>query len=167
MKSHLILQTICLLTSIICLGLPYFVAGYWPIVPFFLSMAAFWTLMKERSVFWSTSILLSFLALRAAVGMLANLSAVLMLVACTAALAWWDLANFRYGLVIGQPPETTLPLERDHLQSLGMTICAGLMLVLIGSSLDLKISFPGMVLLVVFAIGCLMYAAHSILKKNI
>lgn len=167
MKSHLILQTLCLLTSIICLGLPYIVAGYWPIFLFFPSMAAFWILMKKKSVFWSTSILLSFLALLAAVGMLANLSTPLMVIACTAALAWWDLANFRHSLVIGQLPETTLLLERDHLQSLGITICAGLMLVLIGSSLDLQISFPGMVLLVVFAIGCLMYAVHSILKKNI
>jgi hypothetical protein len=167
MKSHFIIQIICLLISTGCLGIPYLVAGYWPVALLFLAMVAFRIPMTKKSIFLSTSIFLSVFALLAAVGMLVSLSTPLMIIACIAALAWWDLANFRHSLVIGQPPETTLLLERDHLQSLGITVCAGLMLVFIGSYLDLRISFPGMVLLVVFAIGCLTYAMHSILKKNV
>lgn len=167
MKNHLIIQRICLLTSITCLGFPYILAGEWLIMPFFLAMVGFWIITKKRSVFWAASTLLSAFVLLAAIGMLANLSTLLMLVACTAALAWWDLANFGQSIVIGQPPETTLRLERAHLQSLVLAISAGFVSAFASSYLNLQISFLGMVLLVVFTIGCLTYAVQSVAKKDI
>ena len=167
MKNRLIIQRICLLTSIPCLGFPYILAGEWLIMPFFLAMVGFWIIMKKRSVFWRASVLLSGFVLLAAIGMLANLSTLLMLVACTAALAWWDLATFGQSKVVGQPPETTLLLERAHLQSLGLVISADFMLAFVSSYLNLQISFLGTVLLVVFTIGCLTYTVRSVVKKNI
>lgn len=89
-----------------------------------------------------------------------------MVLACIAALAWWDLTNFRQSIVLDQPHETRLPLERDHLQSLVLAISAGLIISFLGSSLNLQISFLGMILIVVFAIGCLTYAMHGLVKKN-
>ena len=167
MKNHLIIQRICLLTSIICLGFPYILAGEWLIMPFFLAIVVFWIIMKKRSVFWSASILLSGFVLLAAIGMLANLSTLLMLVACTAALAWWDLANFAQSKVVGQPPESTGLLEKAHLQSLALAATAGLVLALATSYFNLQISFLGTVLLVLFTVGCLMYAMQSLVKKNV
>jgi hypothetical protein len=167
MKNHLIIQRICLLTSITCLGFPYILAGEWLIMPFFLAMVGFWIIMKKRSTFWSASILLSAFVLLAAIGMLANFSTFLVLVACTAALAWWDLTDFSQSIVVGQPPETTLLLERAHLQPLGLVISAGFILAFVSSYLNLRISFLGTVLLVVFTTGCLTYAVQSVVKKNI
>ncbi len=161
------IQGLCLLTSITCLGFPYLLAGKWLIIPVFLAMIGFWIIMKKWSAFWSASILLSTFVLLAAMGMLANLSTLLMVVASTAALACWDLTNFSQSIVVGQPPEITLLLQRDHLQSLSLAICAGFMLAFISSYLNLRISFLGMIFLVVFAIGCLTYVVQSILKKNI
>ncbi len=167
MKNRLIIQRICLLTSITCLGFPYILAGEWLIVPFFLAMVGFWIITKKRSVFWAASTLLSTFVLLAAIGMLANLSTLLMLVACTAALGWWDLTNFSQSIVVGQPPETTLRLESAHLQPLGLVISAGFILAFVSSYLNLQISFLGTVLLAVFTIGCLTYAVQSVVKKDI
>ena len=166
MKSHPIIQRICLLTSIAALGLPFIFAEYWPIVLFFLAMAGFWFIMKKRSAFWSASIVFITFILLAGVGVLANLSTPLMIIACIAALAWWDLTNFRRSIILGQPLETRLLLERDHLQSLVLAISAGLTLAFVSSYLNLQISFVGMVLIVGFTIGGLTYAMHT-LEKNI
>ncbi|HLO15546.1 MAG TPA: hypothetical protein VK206_12000 [Anaerolineales bacterium] len=113
--------------------------------------------LKNRSDFWLASILL-IMFLLAAVGMMANLSTPLMIIASTAALAWWDLTHFGQSIVIDQPFETRPLLERTHLQSLVLAISAGLILAFVSAYLDLQISFVGMVLLVVFTIGCLTYA---------
>ena len=167
MKSYVIIQTICLLASIICLGLPYVLAGDWLIMLFFLAMATFWILMKKRSVFWSASVLLLTFVFLAAVGVLANFSTPLMVIACTAALACWDLTNFGRSVVVGEPLETVLRLERHHLQSLGLAVSGGLILAFGSSYLSLQIPFLGMVILVLFAVGSLTYGLQSLIKKNI
>ncbi len=155
------------MTSITCLGFPYILAEEWLIMPFFLAVLGLWVIMQKRSVFWSASFLLSVLVFFAAIGMLANLSTPLMVIACTAALAWWDLADFAQSIVVGQPPESTRLLEKDHLQSLALAGTAGLVLALATSYFNLQISFLGTVLLVLFTVGCLMYAMQSLVKKNV
>ncbi len=167
MKNHLIIQRICLSTSILCLGLPYILAGEWLILPAFLAMAGFWVIVKKWSLFWSASSLLSVFVFLAALGMLANLSTLLMLIACTAALAWWDLATFGDSIVVGQSLETSAPLEKHHLQSLALAVSGGLILAVGSSYLDLQIPFIGIVLLALFATGCLIYTVQSMAKKNI
>ena len=119
------------------------------------------------SVFWSSSILLLVFVLIAVTGVMAEYSTLLMVVACTAALAWWDLANFEQSIVVSQPLETLFLLERHHLQSLAMAVSGGLILAFIGSFLNLQISFIGTVLLVSLAIGCLTHALLSLEKKNV
>lgn len=165
MQSHIILQRICLLVSVTCLGLPFLLVGNWLILPFFLAMAVFWIIMKKKSIFWSASVLLAIIVLLAAGGVMVNLSTPLMIVACTAALAWWDLTNFGQSLVSSQPPEITLSLERTHFQSLSLAVSAGLMLALTSSYLTLQIPFIGVMLLALLAIGCLLYGLQTLVKK--
>lgn len=152
--------------SITCLGFPYILAGEWLIMLFLVAMVGFWMMMKKRRIFGSASFLLSVFMFLAVIGMLENLSTVLMLVASTAALAWWDLADFAQSIVVGQPPETTLRLERAHLQSLASPGSSGLILALATSYFHLQISFIGAVLLVLFTVGCLIYAMQPLVKKN-
>lgn len=153
--------------SVTCLSFPYLLAGHWPIMLIFLVMAAFWRFLKKRSVFWSSSILLMVFVLIAVAGMMAEYSVLLMAVACTAALAWWDLANFEQSIVVNQPLETLFLLERYHLLSLAMAVSGGLILAFVGSFLNLQIPFIGTVLLVSLAIGCLTHALQSLEKKNV
>jgi hypothetical protein len=115
--------------------------------------------------FWSASIVFITFILLAGVGVLAKLSTPLMVLACIAALAWWDLTNFRQSIVLRQPLETRLLLERDHLQSLVLAISTSLILAFVSSYLNLQISFVGMILLVGFTIGCLTYAMHALVKN--
>jgi len=133
----------------------------------FMVMAAFWRFIKERSVFWSSSVLLMVFVFIAVAGVMAEFSTLLMAVACTAALAWWDLANFEQNIVVSQPLETLFLLERYHLQSLAIAVSGGLILVFVGSFLNLQIPFIGTVLLVSLAIGCLTHALQSLEKKNV
>lgn len=166
MKSYMILQRICLLASVACLGIPYLLAGNWLIILFFLAMAGFWIFMKKRSASWTASILLVIFVLLAAGGVLANSPTPLMIVACTAALAWWDLTNFGESLVADQPPETIVLLERDHLQSLALAVSAGLILAIGSSYLDLQVPFIGTVFLGLLATGCFLYGLQPLVKKK-
>jgi hypothetical protein len=129
---------------------------------FFFAMAAFWVMAKKRSVTWSTSILLFIFVLLAVVGVLANLSTLLMVIGSAAALAWWDLTLFGQSTVIDQSLETRLLLERAHLQSLVLAISAGLILAFLSSYLNLQIPFLGMVILVLLAVGCLIYGLQTL-----
>lgn len=167
MTRHSVIQNISLLTSITCLSLPYILAGDWSILLFLLAMVVFWTFMRKRSVFWSASIVLLSSVLLAVAGMLANLSTPLIVIACTAALAWWDLANFGESITIGQPQETRASLEKHHLYSLALAVFSGLILTVVSSRLDLRIPFIGAVLLALFTIGCFTYAVRSLAKKNL
>jgi hypothetical protein len=166
MRSSSIIQIICLLTSISCLGFAYLLAGYWLILLLILIMATLRIVMRKWSLFWSATILFFCLVLLAVAGMLANLSTSLMLVACTAALAWWDLTNFGQSIPVGQPSGAEVLLEKYHLQSLALAVSGGVILAIASSYLNLQIPFIGTVLLVLCTIGCLTYAMQFLVKRR-
>ena len=166
MKRSLLLQWTCLLASITCLGLPHLLRGNGLLLLLLPGIAGFWAFLHKRSAFPSASALLVMFVVLAAGGVLAEVSTPLMILGCTAALAWWDLTSFRESLVPGQPLETTLPLEKAHLQALALAVSGGSSLALVSSALDFRIPFIGMAFLALLATGCLLYGLRSLAKKN-
>lgn len=163
MKLHAIIRNSCLVTAAVSLGTGYILGGYMLIVPVFLAMAIFWITMRRKRAFAAASSLLSISVLIAAIGMTLNLSTHLMILGCTAALVWWDLVHF----ITDTPPvETKVPLERYRLQSLAMAAFAGLFLALISSYIELQFPFGIMILLVLMAMGCLVYGIQYVIRNR-
>ena len=164
MKVHSIILNFCLVTSAGCLGAGYILGGYWLIMPIFLAMATFWVIMKKRSLFWSSSSQLMVYVVLATIGVTLNLSIYLMVVGCTTALACWDLTHFRDTMIDNPPFGTDARLERYRLQSLATAVLTGLFLALISMYINLQFPFGVMALLVLMAMGCLVYGVQYLVR---
>jgi len=141
-----IILTVCLIITTVCLGAGYILAGYWLILPVFLAMLLFWIFTKNQPVFITASSLLVVFVILAVIGITADLSLILMIVACIAALVSWDLMQFKY--------------------SLGLAAFAGLTLALISSYINMQFPFVLILLLVLTTVGGLIYGMQYILKKK-
>jgi hypothetical protein len=141
------------------LSLAFCLAGYWWIILAVLGMMLFWLLMKGRSIFRTSSALLSIFICLAVLGVTVDLAMPLLLIACAAALAGWDLTNFGQDLIGNQR------VEKDHLRSLGLAASTGLLLAFFSSSISLRIPFEVTWALVLTAVGSLIYGLQS-LRRN-
>ena len=165
MKTHSIILNTCLVTSAGCLIGGYISSGYLVIVPAFLAMAIFWLATKKHSTFWSASSLLLIYIFLAALGMILNLSILLMALGCTTALAWWDLSHFSQSIDNNSSRKVTASLERYHLQSLAAVIFISFILIFIISTFNLRLSFGSIVILSLIAMGCFTYGIHHLLRN--
>lgn len=166
MKSHSVLLVTCLLISSGCLAAGYILSGYWLILLAFPLMLIAWQLTYKRSTFVSASILLSGYVILASAGIIAGLSTVLMLIACTTALVSWELLQVNQN-VSGYPPgKINGVLEKQHLNSLALAASAGLTLSLISATLTLHLPFVVIALLVFMALGSLTYGMRHLMHKK-
>lgn len=165
MKRALIVNKACVATSTVCLSLAYILSGYWLIILFFLAMTLLWKLLKNGSLFRTSSTLLALFVVLAAVGVTLNLSTPLILIAGTAALTSWDLTNFVQSVTDNQPEEPKRRLESFHLRSLAVASSAGLLLSLIASYASFELPFGVTLLLVLIAMGGITYGLQSLAKN--
>ena len=167
MKSHSTLPIItCLAISSGCLAAGYILAGYWLIFLAFPLMSIAWLLTYKRSTFLSASILLSAYVILAAVGIIAELSSTLMVIACTVALASWDLLQVDQSASGYSPGKTNGVLEKYHLNSLALAVSTGLILSLISANISLQFPFVLIAILVLLAAGSLIYNMQYIVNKR-
>jgi len=148
------------------MGAGYAPVAFWLIMAVLLVMIFFWRVTKGRSAFWSASALLLVYIFLAILGVTVGLSLTLMVVGCIAALACWDLTHFDQAVAGGTPPGITVQLEKDRLRSLLVVSGASLLLVIISGYINLKFPFGVMVLLVLTAVGSLLYVVRLISRKN-
>jgi len=166
MTIRSIILTICLIISTLCLGAAYILAGYWLILPVFLAMLVFWIFTRNQPVFISASSLLVIFVILAAIGITADLSLILMIVACIAALVSWDLMQFNQSMVGNSLHKTSASLEKNHLYSLALAAFAGLTLALISSYINMKFPFILILFLVLMVMGCLAGSIQYIRVKK-
>jgi hypothetical protein len=168
MKSHstLLIIIACLAISSGCLAAGYILAGYWLIFLAFPLMSIAWLLTYKRSTYLSASILLSGYVILASVGIIAKLSSALMVIACTAALASWDLLQIDQSASRYSPGKTNGLLEKYHLNSLALAASTGLILSLISANISLQFPFVLIAILVLLAAGSLIYSMQHIVNKR-
>lgn len=165
MRRALILNKACAATATVCLSLAYLLSGYWLIILVFLAMTLFWMLLKNGSIFRTSSALLALFVVLAAIGVTLDLSTPLVLIAVTAALTSWDLTNFVESVTDNQREETKRRLEGFHLRSLAVASSAGLLVSLIASYASFELPFGVMLLLGLIAIGGITYGLQSLAKN--
>jgi hypothetical protein len=167
-NTHLIplILYACLMASVGTLGAGYLLAGYWWMIPLFFLLALFWGFTIKHPVLWISSSLLSTHVILAAIGIAAGFSQFFMIASCICALASWDLTMFDQRMDGNAARNTNASLGKRHLQSLVWATAIGLILVLFGYHLNLQLPFGVIVLLVLIALGCLIYGFSFILRKS-
>ena len=166
MKMHSIIAELCLAISALCLGAAYMPGRYWLIIPVLLVVILIRRITKKWPPFWISSGLLAVYIFLAAMGVAVNLPLQPILLGCVTALAGWELAGFERTMAGNSCPETGLPLEKHHLQSLAATSAAGLSLALISSYLDLDYPFGVTALLALMAMGGLTFGVQYLMEKK-
>jgi hypothetical protein len=153
----LLRRTISLTCSImcaLCLAAGYAVNGWGLAVMAGASTGLAWWLAHKRS---ATSLPLAAFVLSiawGAAGLLARAPAVLMILSATFALASWDLVLFDH--VLADNPISSAPtlalFQNRHYRSLALALGLGLLIVLVGRTIQVQISFVLIGLFVLLAL---------------
>jgi len=109
---------------------------------------------------WLPTVSLVFSTGLAAVGILSGVPPFLLTLGVMAALASWDLALVENSLRAG-PPQHTAFFEGGHLQSLGLAIGLGVLVVGAGRAVQLSLPFGVLILLVVLILICLDWLIYT------
>jgi len=166
MKYHSPILTICLTISTGCLVAGYVIAGYWLILPVLCVMPLFWIYTKSRSVFWSASSLLLIYIVLAAIGIIAGIPMMLMIIGCTTALASWDLTQLKQSILENARLKTGTSFEKYHLRSLALSLSAGIVLSFASVYINLQLPFGVIVFLTLLAISGLTYSVQFMKKRH-
>jgi hypothetical protein len=102
----------------------------------------------------------------AGIGIEADMSLILMIIGCAFALASWDLIHFKQSKVGNPFLKTKASMEKNHLQSLALAVFTGLLLAFLGSMIHLRLAFGVIVLLVLMAVGGIVYGLRIFMKKD-
>ena len=165
-SANSMLIIICLVISTGCLAAGYVLVGYWQTFLIFPLLLILWLLTYKQSSYLSASTCLIGYVILAAVGILLDIPISLMVIACVIALAGWELMLFSQSNKGNLPDNSDVLRKRYHLNSLALTVSAGLTLALISANISLRIPFVVIVSLVLLFVGCLVYAVQNVVKKK-
>lgn len=163
---YLVLIILCLTIATGCLTAGYIFAGYWQIVLLLPILLILWLLANKQSIYLSASIFLLGYVILAAVGILLDFSVGLMVFACVAALASWELLLFDQSNIDNLPDNSDFLRKKYHLTSLVIAISVGLILAIISANINLHIPFAIISLLVLVSMGCLIYSVQFVVGKK-
>jgi hypothetical protein len=166
MKLHSVIGTACTALSVICLGLAYMREGRWWILAVLAAMSIFWLAMKRWSLFGSASALLLIYLAAAATGVLTNLPVPLLVTGCTFALVSWDLALFSEKMETNPSSPLAALMERAHLRSLAGACGGGLLLALLSTAIHVDLPFIIVLLLVLLAVGGVVFGLRTLQKAG-
>ncbi len=138
--------------ALLCLLAGFGLKGYWEILFVIPALPLYWLLTRKVSPRLTASILFFIYILLVAAGLVAGMSAYLMLIGGSLALAAWEsaqfLSNFRGLSGDGAGPR----LEQLHNRSLLLAIGSGLLLGLLGLNVHVRLPFGAIVVLALVAV---------------
>jgi hypothetical protein len=97
----------------------------------FLLLAVLWLVAHFRKWYWFSSVALLVAIAAAAYGVWRGFPTVWMLLGAVGSLLGWDLSDFARRLSYASPMDDTRPLERRHLERVGIVAGLGLGLALL------------------------------------
>lgn len=115
----------------ISLAIGYGQGGASAYSPGFLLLAVLWLVAQVRKLYWFSSLALLIVIIAAAYGVWQGFPTVWMLLGSVGALLGWDLSDFARRLSYASPMDDTRPMERRHLERLGIVAALGLGLALL------------------------------------
>jgi hypothetical protein len=157
--------------SVVCLAAGYWIAGKWIGALIAILVGPAWLFARNNTDPW-----LPFICLLASVGLavagrLLGASFWLMIFGSALALAVWDLIYLDTALGKNSFGEQTRRYENKHIQSLVLALCFGLIVVLFGRFLSIRVPFIVLMLLISFTLFALdrvwVYIKRTGCKKEI
>ena len=149
----------------VSLAAAFFTPGQWPGIVVAIGIAALWFYFRKRNNRWLLhGFLLAALTLAAAATTNGGLP-VPAIIGAGFAVMTWDLHQLTLDLRDSPLKESTRRFERQHLQTMGLALAAGITIALVGRMLSLKPPFiliVVMVLLVLFGL----YRMWSVFTKT-
>ena len=152
MTTQKTLFFICLIISAGCLAGGYGIAGQWLGAVIAILAGFAWLLAPRYPSSWLPHICLSVSVGLSVIGLLTGTLSWLMICGSGFSLAAWDLVFLDAGLKSSSSDEQTRHYENKHLQVLILTLVLGLMIALIGRTINLEIPFMVMLLLATLVI---------------
>jgi len=146
------ISMLCILFGTAVLFWTYLQAGYWLAASGLTIVGLTWLAAQRRNIAWFSTWGLFIFSIAAAVGILLDLPAFLMILGALSGLMAWDLVAFHQRLSFAAPTDNTMTLERRHLYWLSLAALSGLILSTIAGMIDLQLSFFLTVLLVLIAV---------------
>jgi len=140
--------------------------GYGPCSGLLVLAGAGWLLAQQRKMVGLESLFLFGFVISAGIGFWLQAAGWLMLLGVVAALGAWDLYTFLLRLGKAQRVEFNSGLGRAHIRRLGLVEIAGLLVGLIGLTLQLDITFWWQILLIFVAVPGLSYIVYRIRKET-
>jgi hypothetical protein len=143
---------ICLVVSMLCLVAGYIIAGLWIGAVIAIITGLAWLPSRKYPGSWLPHVCLIMSVALAVVGRLTGSPPLLMICGSTVALAAWDLLLIDDSLKGRSFEEKTRRYENKHLQSLALALGCGLMMALVGRSLNFQTPFLILLLFVILVV---------------
>jgi hypothetical protein len=148
------LRPICCIIAASTLIAAYGLGGLWLPGALILLLGALWILGQRADWRWLSWLMMILFAITAAVGILLDLTPVLLVVGLIAALSAWDLDEFAHQLRCVDVVEQEQALRRRHLRRLLAADGFGLLFAILALSIQVNLSFGlGVVLGLLALIG--------------
>jgi hypothetical protein len=120
-----------ILLGTLSLAIGYSQAGASDYSRWLLLLAVLWLVAHFRKWYWFSSIALLLIIVAAAYGVWHGFPTVWMLLGAVGGLLGWDLSDFARRLSYASPMDDTKPIERRHLERVGIVAVLGLGLALL------------------------------------
>ena len=144
----------CAIMCTICLAAGHAVNGWGIVVMAAASTGLAWWLANKWPAAWLPSAALAISMAWGAAGLLASAPSLLMILSATFALASWDLVLFDH-ILADDPIASTSTIalfQNRHYRDLALALGLGLLIVLVGRTIRVQISFVIIGLLVLLAL---------------
>lgn len=144
-------------------------AGYlrsrvWVILLFVLTISLLFFVARRRSVDQAASVLLAGAVVLASVGVIIQMSLILMPVGCIGALASWDIMLFSQTTTLVAKRDDFVLLDRRHYWSLAIAIGGGTLFSLTAGNLTLNLPFIMTLVLCAVALGGVYFGTRHIVE---
>ncbi len=152
MSFRKVLFVACLIILVAGLAAGYVFAGKWIGALPAIIMAPAWLLAQKNTDPWLPFICLLTSVVLAVAGRLAGATPLLMILCSALSLVVWDLTYLDATLRKNSFGALTRRFEHKHIQSLGLALGFGLLGVLLGRLINLRISFVVLMILIAFSL---------------
>jgi hypothetical protein len=135
---------------VFCLAAGYWLAGQWIGILVAILVAPIWLLAQKRPASWLPYICLSLSVVLAVIGTLIGSPVLFMTLGSTVALAVWDLLWLDAALGNDPTTEPSRQYEYKHIRSLLLALGIGLLAILLGHFVTIRLPFIILILLIAF-----------------
>lgn len=165
MRASTFVNLISLTVCMACLVLGYMQQGYWFIIPVVVGILITWIVARKMIRSWLLTTIFCVCILFAVLGLIMDLSGLLMFIVTISSLVSWDLTLFRGEITENQASHQTKIMEKQHISMLVIMGVSSLALFIVYKYNKIQMSFGLILVLALIAISSLAIGIKRINKQ--